>query len=59
MYDIRLRLLIVKYFLKALKDGKKDLYEIYEYLKTLVEDKAKMLNIQQSLSLQPEAEKLK
>jgi len=59
MYDIRPRLQIVKYFLKALKDGKKDLYEIYEYLKTLVEDKAKMLNIQQSLSLQPEAEKLK
>lgn len=46
------------YFLKALKDGNKDLGEIYGYLKPLVEDDAKALNVQQSPSLNPAPEKL-
>ena len=47
------------YFLKAIKDGKKDIAEIYEYIKPLVEDEAKQLNVQQSPSISPDAEKLK
>lgn len=47
------------YFLKALKDGKKNIAEIYEYIKPLVEDEAKQLNVQQSPSISPDAEKLK
>lgn len=47
------------YFLKALKDGKKDIAEIYEYIKPLVEDEAKQLNVQQSPSISPDVEKLK
>lgn len=46
------------YFLKAIKDGKKNLLEIYEYIKPLIEDEAKMLNVQQSPSLNPEPAKL-
>ncbi|MBI3815083.1 MAG: ankyrin repeat domain-containing protein [Nitrospinae bacterium] len=47
------------YFLKALKDGKKNIAEIYEYIKPLVEDEAKLLNVQQSPSISPDADKLK
>lgn len=47
------------YFLKALKDGKKTLSDIYEYIKPLVEDEAKLLNVQQSPSISPDVEKLK
>jgi len=46
------------YFLKALKDGKKNISEIYEYIKPLVEDEAKQLNVQQSPSISPDVEKL-
>ncbi|MBI3585435.1 MAG: caspase family protein [Nitrospinae bacterium] len=47
------------YFLKAIKDGKKNIAEIYEYIKPLVEDEAKQLNVQQSPSINPDVEKLK
>jgi hypothetical protein len=47
------------YFLKALKDGKKDIAEIYEYIKPMVEDEAKQLNVQQSPSINPDIDKLK
>ena len=47
------------YFLKALKDGKKTIAEIYEYIKPLVEDEAKQLNVQQSPSISPDAEKIR
>lgn len=47
------------YFLKALKDGKKDLSEIYEYIKPLIEDEAKSLNVSQSPSITPESAKIK
>ncbi len=47
------------YFLKALKDGKKDIAEIYSYIKPLVEDEAKQINVQQSPSVSPDVEKLK
>ncbi|MFH1014389.1 MAG: hypothetical protein V1762_00465, partial [Nitrospirota bacterium] len=47
------------YFLKALKDGKKTIAEIYDYIKPLVEDEAKAINVQQSPSINPEPEKLK
>ncbi len=46
------------YFLKALKDGKKSIAEIYEYIKPSVEDEAKALNVQQSPSISPDAGKL-
>ncbi|MBI5971025.1 MAG: caspase family protein [Deltaproteobacteria bacterium] len=47
------------YFLKAIKDGKKNIAEIYEYIKPLVEDEAKGLNVRQSPSVSPDVEKLK
>jgi len=47
------------YFLKAIKDGKKDIAEIYEHISPQVEDEAKQLNIQQSPSVSPDVEKLK
>jgi uncharacterized caspase-like protein len=47
------------YFLKAIKDGKKNLAEIYEYIKPLVEDEAKTLNVQQSPSINPDVAKLR
>lgn len=47
------------YFLKALKDGKKSLAEIYDYIKPLVEDEAKQINVQQSPSISPDVEKVK
>ncbi|MEW6741037.1 MAG: ankyrin repeat domain-containing protein [Nitrospirota bacterium] len=47
------------YFLRAIKDGKKTIADIYEYIKPMVEDEAKTLNVQQSPSISPDAEKLK
>jgi uncharacterized caspase-like protein len=47
------------YFLKALKEGKKTIAEIYEYIKPMVEDEAKQLNVQQSPSISPDVEKIK
>lgn len=47
------------YFLKALKDGKKTIAEIYSYIKPLVEDEAKQLNVQQSPSVSPDVEKIR
>ena len=47
------------YFLKAIKEGKKNLAEIYETIKPQVEDEAKQLNVQQSPSLNPGADKIK
>lgn len=46
------------YFLKALNDGKKNISEIYAYIKPLVEDEAKQLNVLQSPDLNPAPEKL-
>jgi len=46
------------YFLKAIKDGKKSMAEIYEYLKPLVEDEAKKQNVEQTPGISPEPEKL-
>jgi len=47
------------YFLKAIKEGKKTLAEIYEYIKPLVEDEARKLNVQQTPKLTPEPDKIK
>jgi len=47
------------YFLKAIKDGKKNLAEIYEHITPQVEDEAKQLNVQQSPSISPDVEKIK
>ena len=46
------------YFLKAIKDGKKNLAEIYEYVKPRVEDEAKQLNVQQSPSMNLASDRL-
>jgi len=45
--------LFTYYFLKAIKDGKKDLAEIYDYIRPLVEDDAREQNVEQSPSLKP------
>jgi len=47
------------YFLKALKEGKKTISDIYEYIKPLIEDEAKQLNAEQTPSITPEPEKIK
>lgn len=47
------------YFLKAIKDGKKDLAEIYDYLLPLVEDEAIKLNVQQTPTINPDIGKIK
>lgn len=47
------------YFLKALNDGRKNIVEIYEYIKPQIEDDAKQLNVKQSPAIQPNVEKLK
>ncbi|GER92383.1 hypothetical protein A45J_0098 [hot springs metagenome] len=41
-----------------MKDGKKTISEIYEYIKPMVEDEAKLLNVNQSPDISPEPEKL-
>jgi len=45
--------------LKAIKEGKKNITEIYESIRPLVEDEAKQLKVQQSPSLSPAPENLK
>ncbi len=47
------------HFLKAIKEGKRNVAEIYETIRPLVEDDAKQLNVQQSPSVSPAPEKLK
>ncbi len=47
------------YFLKALRDGKKDLAEIYATITPEVEDAAKELNVSQTPSLLPESAKVR
>jgi len=47
------------YFLKAIKDGKSAIADIYQYIKPLVEDEAKRLNINQTPSINPDIDKLK
>jgi hypothetical protein len=46
--------ILTYYFLKAIKDGKKDLAEIYSFIKPQVEDEAKLLNVSQTPSLTPD-----
>ena len=50
--------ILTYYFLKAVKDGKKDMAGIYEYLRPLVEDEARSLNIEQTPSITPAADSL-
>jgi len=47
------------YFLKALKEGKTDLADIYTTIRPQVEDAARRLNVQQSPSLAPGADTIK
>ena len=51
--------LLTYYFLKAIKDGKSDVADIYEQIKPQIEDDAKALNIQQSPSMTPASETIK
>jgi uncharacterized caspase-like protein len=50
--------LFTYYFLKSLKDGRSGIAEIYRDIKPQVENEARTLNVQQSPSLNPAAEKL-
>lgn len=47
------------YFLQALKDNQKTIAEIYSYIKPLIEDEAKTLNVQQTPDVIPGLDKLK
>ncbi|MBP7342451.1 MAG: caspase family protein [Smithellaceae bacterium] len=46
------------YFLKALKDGRKNIAEIYETIKPQVQDEARRLNVRQNPTISPAAEAL-
>lgn len=50
--------LFTYYFLKALNDGRKNVADIYEYIKPQVEDDAKSLNVRQTPQVSPKVEKL-
>jgi hypothetical protein len=47
------------YLLRAIKDGKKNIADVYTSIKPLVEDEAKAINVQQSPSLSPDPGKLR
>ncbi|MCM2303934.1 MAG: ankyrin repeat domain-containing protein [Elusimicrobia bacterium] len=47
------------YFLKAFKEGKRDLADVYSYLRPLVEDEARRQNARQTPTMSPSAEKSK
>ncbi len=51
--------LFTYYFLKAIKNDKKTFSDIYSYIKPLVEDEAKSMNVSQSPSLLPAIDSLK
>jgi TRAP-type C4-dicarboxylate transport system substrate-binding protein len=51
--------ILTYYFLKAVRDGKKSLADIYEYLRPLVEDEAKRQNVEQTPAIRPSGEGLK
>ncbi|MCX5815311.1 MAG: caspase family protein [Proteobacteria bacterium] len=46
--------LFTYYFLKAIKEGKKSIPDVYEYIKPRVEDEAKRLNVSQSPAIYPD-----
>jgi carboxyl-terminal processing protease len=50
--------LFTYYFLKALNDGKKNIADVYGYIKPQVEDDAKALNVRQTPQVSPNTEKL-
>ncbi len=51
--------LFTYYFLKALNDGKRNVLDVYEYIKPQVEDDAKAQNVRQTPQISPKVEKLK
>jgi len=51
--------LFTYFFLRALQEKKKDIVDIYHYLKPQVEDEAKRQNVDQSPTITPSADKLK
>jgi len=51
--------LFTYFFLRALQEKKKDIADIYHYLKPQVEDEAKRQNVDQSPTITPSADKLK
>lgn len=51
--------LFTYFFLRALQEKKKDVADIYQYLKPLVEDEAKRQNVDQSPTITPDVETLK
>ncbi|MEN6623529.1 MAG: S41 family peptidase [Smithella sp.] len=51
--------LFTYYFLKALNEGRKNILDVYEYIRPQVEDEAKMLNVRQTPQISPRVEKLK
>ncbi len=50
--------LFTYYFLKALNDGRKNIADVYDYIKPQVEDDAKSLNVRQTPQISPKMEKL-
>ena len=50
--------LFTYYLLQAFRDGKRDLKEVYDYLRPRVEDEAKRMNVEQTPSITPEGNAL-
>ncbi len=50
--------LFTYFFLKAIKDGKKDIASVYESVKPLVEDESKRQNVEQSPTVTPSLDKI-
>jgi len=56
---VRVKSRLDPFYIKAIKEGKKDLAEIYETIKPQGEDEAKRLNVRQTPGLNPGADKIK
>jgi hypothetical protein len=51
--------LFTYFFLRALQEGKKDIVDVYEYLKPLVADEAKRRNVDQTPTISPSPDMLR
>ncbi len=51
--------ILTYYFLRAIREGRKSMADIYEHIRPLVQDEAKRQNVDQTPALQPSVERVK
>ena len=51
--------ILTYYFLRAIREGRKSMGDIYEYIRPLVQDEAKRQNVDQTPGLMPPVERIK